>query len=62
MNASMINEEELTEQDRLIIALIQSFKTETQSLVPSIEGVRLIGELHNKLNKLTEDEKKTILS
>lgn len=62
MNTSMINEEELTEQDRLIIALIQSFKTETQSLVPSIEGVRLIGELHNKLNKLTEDEKKTILS
>lgn len=62
MNTSMINEEELTEQDRLIIALIQSFKTETQSLVPSIEGVRLIGELHNKLNKLTEDEKKIILS
>lgn len=62
MNTSMINEEELTEQDRLIIALIQSFKTETQSLVPSIEGVRLIGELHNKLNKLTENEKKTILS
>lgn len=62
MNTSMINEEELTEQDKLIIALIQSFKTETQSLVPSIEGVRLIGELHNKLNKLTEDEKKTILS
>lgn len=62
MNTSMINEEELTEQDRLIIALIQSFKTETQSLVPSIEGVRLIGELHNKLNKLTEEEKKTILS
>lgn len=62
MNTSMINEEELTEQDRLIIALIQSFKTETQSLVPSIEGIRLIGELHNKLNKLTEDEKKTILS
>lgn len=62
MNISMINEEELTEQDRLIIALIQSFKTETQSLVPSIEGVRLIGELHNKLNKLTEDEKKIILS
>ena len=62
MNISMINEEELTEQDRLIIALIQSLKTETQSLVPSIEGVRLIGELHNKLNKLTEEEKKTILS
>lgn len=62
MNISNVKEEELTEQDRLIIALIQSLKTETQSLVPSIEGIRLIGELHNKLNKLTEEEKKTILS
>lgn len=58
MNITKINEVELTEKDKLIIALIQAIKTETQSLIPSIEGVRLIGQIHDRLIELSEDGSK----
>lgn len=61
-NNDNIKSIELTDKEKLIFALIQSMKTETQSMNPSIEGIRLIADIHDRLMQMSEEEKKNILN